>query len=101
MQEGGVMTDISSFSVAYDRRADVLYIAEVNRSASRGVEDRFGIVWRYDEDGRLIGATVMDFIESWSDDPSALAEKIAERFKMPVAHAGVIVKRALELRSIH
>jgi len=95
------MTDIASFSVAYDRRADVLYIAEAVRPAARGVEDKFGIVWRYDSNGQLIGATIMDFIESWSDNPSALAEKIAERFKIPVAHAGVIVKRALEMRSSH
>ena len=94
------MSDVSSFTVSYDRRADTLYITQPI-AAVRGVQDKSGIIWRYDASGKLIGVTVMDFVELWKADPNALAAKIAERFDMPIPQASIIVNHALGLRSTH
>lgn len=67
------------FTVSYDGRADVLYITRKSASGVRGTEDRFGIVWRYDQGGELIGATIMDFNERWFANQEELAEALAGR----------------------
>ncbi len=94
------MTDVSSFTVSYDRRADTLYITQ-RVDAARGVQDKFGIIWRYDNNGCLIGATVMDFRELWAADPRELVERLAEKFDLPIPQASVIIYKALELPSNH
>ncbi len=94
------MSDVSSFTVSYDRRADTLYIAQRVEVAD-GIQDKFGIIWRYDKQGGLVGATVMDFRELWADNPQELARRIAEKFDLPFPQASVIIKRALDLPSVH
>jgi hypothetical protein len=81
--------------VTYDAGSDVLYITARREPASRGREDRHGIVWRYGSDGDLIGATVMDFREIWSEQPEALADELAARFDIPTLQALNVVEHAL------
>jgi len=85
-----------SFNVAYDARTDVLYISARMEHMSRGMEDPYGIVWRYGADGELIGATIVDFRELWGDRPEALAREIATRFDIPERQALNVVEHALE-----
>lgn len=89
------MADFRTFTVAYDASADVLYIAVRKEPASRGVESAEGIVWRYDSLGELIGATIMDFHELWSDRPAALARELSRHFHMPTHQAMNVVEHAL------
>lgn len=90
------MAKNSSFNVVYDAGADVLYIIKKDVPAARGVEDRFGIVWRYDGDGDLIGATVVDFYDQWFSERPLLADKIAQNFHIPTKQAKVVVDHAME-----
>jgi hypothetical protein len=53
------------FKVIYDRSSDVLYITTPHHPAYRGIEDEFGLIWRFDRDGRTLGCTVMDFADYW------------------------------------
>lgn len=76
-----------SLNVAYDRRADVLYLTIKSVAAARGVEDHHGIVWRYAEDGSLVGATIQDFCDMWRGHLAALADEIAR-------HSGVSFEQA-------
>ncbi|HVW73165.1 MAG TPA: DUF2283 domain-containing protein [Rhizomicrobium sp.] len=90
------MSDMVSFVVAYDKRADVLYISSRKAPAVRGITDNFGIVWRYDGTGSLIGATIMDFNGEWRYRHHELAEKIAEKFDIPTTQAEVVLQHAEE-----
>ena len=91
------MTEMKGFSVSYDAKADVLYIAKRLAQASKGREDSVGIVWRYDGEGQLIGATVMDFHDHWSEHRHALAMKISDGFHISPIHAEVVVDQAFAL----
>jgi uncharacterized protein YuzE len=84
-----------SFNVAYDARADVLYITVRREAAGKGVEDQHGIVWRYGRDGDLIGATVVDFVDIWGSRGDALAAELASHFDIPEAQALNVIEHAL------
>jgi hypothetical protein len=73
----------------------VLYVSARREAAARAVEDQRGIVWRYASDGSLIGATIMDFADIWSDKGEALADEIARHFDIPAPQALVVVEHAL------
>ena len=73
------------FIVRYDRGSDVLYISARQEAAAKGVEDRRGIVWRYDKDGNLIGVTIMDFGELWTGKHDELAGELSRRFHVPAS----------------
>jgi uncharacterized protein YuzE len=90
------MSDMVSFTVAYDKRTDVLYIAARKEPAAKGTTDDYGIVWRYDSNGKLIGATVMDFHEYWDDHLALLERQLSDRFDVPVSQMRVVLKRASE-----
>jgi Protein of unknown function (DUF2283) len=92
------MSNIESLSVVYDRGSDVLYINTRRELAARGIEDRNGIVWRYDRHGRLIGATVLDFRDRWFDQAPLLAGELSRRFHISESQAMVVVERAAEGR---
>lgn len=92
------MPSVHSFHVTYDPMGDVLYITTRDVTASRGVEDRFGIVWRYGSEGELIGATVVDFVDLWSDRERDLARELASHFEIPVPQALNVVEHAMEGR---
>lgn len=92
------MPRTSTFIVTYDAGSDVLYVARRQESAARGVESRSGIVWRYDRQGRLIGATVLDFYDRWSHKSEDLAAELSHHFQIPTPQAQVVVDRALEQR---
>jgi uncharacterized protein YuzE len=64
----------------YDRAADVLYISVLRAPAARGIEDRRGIVWRYDSAGALIGVTIIDYQGRWAANRHRLAGELSERF---------------------
>ena len=92
------MAQISSFRVEYDRDQDVLYIISRHVPAARGIEDASGIVWRYDNTGELIGATVVDFYDRWFTHQSQLAEELSRHFAIPPSQARVVVEYAFESR---
>lgn len=91
------MSHISSFNVSYDRRADVLYISKRIEPAARGLEDEYGIVWRYSRDGELISATVMDFHDLWTDKKLELADALSDHFHISHPQAEVVVDHAFDL----
>ena len=80
-------SNVQSFEVDYDRASDVLYITQMRSVSTKGVEDRNGIVWRYDVNGALIGATLTDFFDRWHEDRSNLAIELAERFQISAPQA--------------
>jgi hypothetical protein len=88
----------TSFNVVYDRGSDVLYISRRRDSAARGIEDKYGIVWRYDVRGNLIGATVVDFHDRWLDQQTLLADELSRRFEIPSPQAQVVLNHALDSR---
>jgi uncharacterized protein YuzE len=91
------MSSVNSFNVTYDQDSDVLYISKRAEPAARGIEDRWGIVWRYDKDGELIGATIVDFHFQWSSRRSLLTDEISKRFNIPEPQASVVVEHAWQL----
>jgi hypothetical protein len=94
------MSDLLSFVVTYDRRADTLYITQPI-AASRGELDEVGIVWRYGPDGALVGATVMDFRELWTAHQEDLARRLALAFSAPLDQALMLVSKGLGPRAAH
>ena len=92
------MSKVSSFNVTYDRDSDVLYISTRREAAARGVEDSYGIVWRYDREGELIGATVVDFYDNWFNKQSQLADELSRRFHIPTPQAKVVLDHAFGSR---
>lgn len=90
------MPKSTSFNVTYDAGSDVLYLSVRREAAARADEDQRGIVWRYGSGGELIGATIMDFGELWSETPEVLAQELAARFEMPLAQTTVLVERVLD-----
>jgi uncharacterized protein YuzE len=94
------MPRIGPFNVAYDHDSDVLYVSIRREAAMRGVEDKFGTVWRYDKDGELLGVTIVDFREVWADRGVALAEEISQGFKVPVGSAMAVIVQTLEQAAI-
>jgi uncharacterized protein YuzE len=82
--------------VVYDAKADVLYIAKEQGPATRGVEDKYGLVWRYNSSGDLIGLTVVDFADYWSENQPLLANEMAKRFHIPEPQARVVLEHALD-----
>ena len=91
------MSTILSFNVTYDRDGDVLYLNTRHDDAARGMEDQDGIVWRYDDAGALIGATVVGLREQWSEDQSRLASEISRRFDISGIEARHLVDSALAM----
>jgi uncharacterized protein YuzE len=89
------MSEIS-FNVTYDRLTDVLYISALKAASTKGVEDKYGIVWRYGADGNLVGATVVDFRELWSEKTENLAKELAWHFEVPTVQALNIIEHALD-----
>lgn len=90
------MSTINSFNVTYDRDGDVLYISKRKAPASRGIEDQFGIVWRYDGDGELIGATIVDFHGRWYKDKDALTVQLSRQFQITPTVARVVLDYAFK-----
>ena len=90
------MSNMKSFNVAYDETSDVLYISTRKEPATRGIEDRHGIVWRYAADGELIGATIIDFQDIWSERQTDLARELSSHFDVPQQKAEIVLEHALE-----
>lgn len=89
------MSKIGPFWVSYDPRADVLYINLRREEAARGLEDERGNVWRYGDDGKVIGITLLDFRYLSLPQKAALADEISLRFHVPHEQ----VSEAIELGS--
>jgi uncharacterized protein YuzE len=70
--------------VSYDHNADVLYLSIRQAPAARGIEDREGIVWRYDNNDKLIGATILDYHEHWARKFRQLVGDLSEKFDIPI-----------------
>ncbi len=78
---------MSELHARYDRRADVLYLYIDANAASTAREDERGIVWRFRDDQRPVGATIIDFHEIWDGRMQELANALAEQFHMPARRA--------------
>lgn len=87
---------LKSFNVIYDSGSDVLYISIRNEAATRGIEDASGIVWRYASDGELIGATVLDFQDIWSERQTDLARELSRHFDIPQHRAEIVLDHAMD-----
>lgn len=85
------------FRLSYDRCADTLYVSTKADGGSDARIDRFGVVWRYDRSGALVGATVMDFRERWPAERAGLTQRFAKRFALPQEDAEVVLERAFQL----
>ncbi len=83
---------LKEFKVAYDQIADVLYISTRRDVSTRGVEDSYGVVWRYDSEGELIGATIVDFDDYWHDKHELLAKELSKRFDIPQRQALTVLE---------
>ena len=88
------MSNLTSFNVVYDRDADVLYFSAKTVPASRSVMDDRGILWRFDADGLLIGATIMDFDEFWRTRHVELAAQLSRKFDLPAKQTKAILDHA-------
>ena len=88
------MRNVSEFRVLYDQNSDVLYISARQEPAARGIEDKHGIVWRYDSKGELIGATVVDYYDYWSTKRVELTQTISEKFDIPRKVAETVLQHA-------
>ena len=93
------MKNVSEFRVLYDRDSDVLYISRRDVAAARGVEDVAGIVWRYDSEGELIGATIVDYYDYWGSRSGELTRAIANRFAIPESAAALVLEHAGEFQN--
>jgi uncharacterized protein YuzE len=90
------MSDFKSFNVTYDRDSDVLYISARREPAARSIEDPIGVVWRYDRNGDLIGATLVDYGEMWYTRRAELAERLSRGFDIPVGQINAILNHAMD-----
>jgi uncharacterized protein YuzE len=90
------MTNMEAFRVAYDRETDVLYISTPGAPAHRGVEDRYGMVWRYDRNGELIGVTIVDFHDQWTLHRNQIAHEFSKRSGVSERQAEVVFDHAIE-----
>jgi uncharacterized protein YuzE len=90
------MTNMDSFRVTYDRNSDVLYISTPGVPASRGIEDNYGMVWRYDRSGELIGVTIIDFYDQWTSHRNQIADEFSKRSGIPERQAEVVFDRVIE-----
>lgn len=87
---------MKTFDVLYDSDADVLYITKIKRVAARGIEEKPGVVWRYDRDGELLSVTIIDFKHHWFAKRSALAADISHKFHIPSKQARVVLDHAMD-----
>jgi uncharacterized protein YuzE len=85
------MNSLKEFRVVYDQHADVLYISTRKAPSTKGIEDRYGVVWRYGGDGELIGATIVDFKDYWSDKHELLARELSRKFEIPQKQAETVL----------
>lgn len=92
------MAQNSPLRIRYDKYADVLYVSFERKPADHGVEDQFGIVWRYDANGGIIGATVMGFHDKWNGDRGGLAHQMAGRLGVSEPVAASVVEDAFALQ---
>ena len=74
--------------VRYDRASDVLYINTARSGPAYGEEDAPGLIWRYlDEDGSLVGLTVIDYSAYWVPRFAELVEQLTAHFHVPELNA--------------
>lgn len=94
-------TDKMSFNVTYDKRADVLYLNSKVGGGADSRLDKLGILWMYDDDGDLVGATILNFYDRWFSNPTDLAEKLSKRFHLPVPQTNTVLDKAFSLHGTH
>lgn len=58
---------------------DVLYLTVQSKLAVKGLEDCFGILWRFDEDNRLIGLRMPNFIARWPERQPVLLDLLTRK----------------------
>lgn len=85
------MNKVGRFFVSYDRDSDVLYVNLLREAAVKGIADDRGIVWRYSEDGSIIGMTLLDFRDFWKSHKPLLADKMSREFRIPFEEASSVI----------
>jgi uncharacterized protein YuzE len=82
--------------VSYDPAADVLYLSVRQAPAARGIEDRDGLVWRYDSYNKLIGVTILYFREHWAEEKfGQLVGELSEKLDIPAKEVERAIGREL------
>lgn len=76
---------VPTIKTSYDRQADTFYFTAASERPKRYVEDDEGLVWRYSPHGNAVGVTVQAYTRLWGARRLALAEKIAQPFKLAPA----------------
>ena len=81
---------------AYDRHADVLYIALGRPRPDYGEEGEEGIIWRFAEaDDALCGVTVLGFCDIWTGREGRLAGMIGAFLRADAARVAQAVEAAV------
>ena len=85
------MNKVGRFFVSYDHDSDVLYVNLRREVAAKGIEDVGGIVWRYAEDGSILGMTLLDFRDFWRSHKPSLADKMSRQFGISFEQATNVI----------
>jgi len=80
-----------------DRASDVLYVSTLRYGPAYGEEDAPGLIWEYrDDDGTLVGVTVMDYSAYWCTRRAELLAQIVSHFHVSEANA----RQALDVAAV-
>ena len=88
------MPEATAISTDYDRDGDVLYVTCRDEAADHAEQDDFGMLWRYDARGEVVGVTIMDAGVVWRDHKSVVEGAVARRLRIPPGEAGALFDRA-------
>jgi uncharacterized protein YuzE len=90
------MSRIGPFNVTYDHESDVLYVSTRREGAIHGMEDEFGVLWRYDKAGTLIGVTIVDFRDVCAERGADLMRDMSRGFDTPVEAVQAAIEHGLK-----
>jgi uncharacterized protein YuzE len=82
---------------SYDDKGDVLYLTRLAVPAARTHEDDDGWIWRYDSAGQIVGVTILDPKDDWTDSGRRMIEKLALAIGMPQRDIAALLKQTLHL----
>jgi len=86
------------YEASYDKAGDVLYItAKENSFSTHTREDVYGIIWRYNKNNKILGATIIDFKEAWRDKIKALSARLIIYLGISVPSEVELMERRLQL----
>ena len=81
--------------IRYDRLSDVLYVETPRFGPVVGTEGAPGLIWEYlDDDGSLVGLTVMDYHAYWMPRLPQLVNEMSRHFHVPANKARELLEAA-------